>query len=150
MRKSLNAWWRAVAKAPADLELRRVFADWLEEHGMPVLAEGQRYQAARGKWPHGKKDFHTNFRDQGGGCKDTEHFRLDPALMYHLGLLGNEADRGGRHAEGWGFGRYNESPITIGYATAREAEEMLARALDRLKAEDAETYELIWRADPYA
>jgi uncharacterized protein (TIGR02996 family) len=31
--------------------VRLVFADWLDEHGRPVDALGQRWLAARGKWP---------------------------------------------------------------------------------------------------
>ena len=93
--------------------------------------------------------YHTNFRDAGGGCTDDEHCRIDPALMYHLGLLGKDRRRGGRHADVWRFGRYNDSPITIYYASMRVAEEMLALALERLREDDPATYELVWKDRPY-
>jgi hypothetical protein len=69
--------------------------------------------------------------------------------MYHLGLLSNEAHRGSRHADAWGFGRYNDSPIILKYVSRRAAEEMLALALDRLRADDPATYERIWGDRPY-
>jgi hypothetical protein len=37
---------------PSDLDTRRIYADLLESLGEDKLAEGQRWQAAQGRWPH--------------------------------------------------------------------------------------------------
>ena len=51
--KELRAFLTALADNPRDVDLRRVFADWLDEHDAPELADEQRkfclddYDAAR-------------------------------------------------------------------------------------------------------
>lgn len=47
MPRSVAEWYTVIAVSPADWDLRRVFADWLDEAGEPVLALGQRWQV---KW----------------------------------------------------------------------------------------------------
>jgi uncharacterized protein (TIGR02996 family) len=146
---ALEAWWRSVQEAPADADLRRVFADWLEENGLPALAAGQRYQAKRGKRPDEGNNFHTNFRNTGEICKDDEACRIDPALLYHMARLAKWARRSLRHARGSGLGRYESSPLCLWFNSPRAAEEVLAAALDRLREDDPATHEMVWKDAPY-
>ncbi|MBL8799786.1 MAG: TIGR02996 domain-containing protein [Planctomycetia bacterium] len=46
-----QAWIEAMAQSPADLHLRLVYADWLEEHGDPARAEFIRLQCGDGDDP---------------------------------------------------------------------------------------------------
>lgn len=49
-------WRTAIEADPLDWERRAVFADWLDEHGDPVRAFGQRWQATEKKSCYWKPD----------------------------------------------------------------------------------------------
>jgi uncharacterized protein (TIGR02996 family) len=50
---TLADWCGAVDKAPGDVGVRLVWADWLEEDGKALEAECLRWAAAEGRGPHG-------------------------------------------------------------------------------------------------
>ena len=48
---SLETWYQKIEEAVEDWDVRRAFADWLEENGHKRLAAGQRWQAENQKRP---------------------------------------------------------------------------------------------------
>lgn len=50
--REMMRWRRLIASRPDDWGQRLAFSDWLEEQGMLLEAEGQRWQAREKKHPH--------------------------------------------------------------------------------------------------
>ncbi len=48
---NLTAWDKLFTESPDDWDSRLVYADWLEDEGLSVLATGQRWQAAHKRHP---------------------------------------------------------------------------------------------------
>jgi uncharacterized protein (TIGR02996 family) len=59
-----EAFLAAVAESPEDAERRLVFADWLEEHGLPGAARAQRWLAAGNK-PRRDPDYRSYHAETG-------------------------------------------------------------------------------------
>lgn len=51
MIRTPTQWWALLAQSPSDWDLRLVFADWLEDHDEPELAQGQRWQVEHRRRP---------------------------------------------------------------------------------------------------
>ena len=48
---NLAAWDMIFTETPDDFDSRLVYADWLEDENLPVLASGQRWQVAHKRYP---------------------------------------------------------------------------------------------------
>ncbi len=130
--RELDTWWKQIEETPEDWDLRRVFADWLEDQGSPelnVLANGQRWQAEhkrragyhRGVEGGPNYDGHSydwvNYRD----WAKNEQCYISPNLIYVT------ENKGGYHCASY-----------LEFSTRREGEIALAEALDELKAKGEE------------
>jgi uncharacterized protein (TIGR02996 family) len=119
--EKLGAWWKEIEQRPEDRELRRVFADWLEENGHNALAAGQRWQAAAMKrCEQASSRVFTWYQDWQGEHAD-EPTRLRRKLLNRMARL-----NAGRKEKAGSRKRWF---LWIDHASVAEAETALATAL---------------------
>lgn len=90
-------WYTLIEANPADWDQRLVFSDWLAEQGENVLANGQRWQAQKRKYPcfylrqSNYWDIYAFYRNDSAGVHN-EHRLSDKVLQSSIRFGRNVQD----------------------------------------------------------
>ena len=110
-------WWKLLEEDPTNSSVRLMFADWLEEKGETILANGQRRQVKDGRKPEKMGILELYYWHDPNICNSKEDdvpHNIDSAIFRFL-KTGNP---------------FATIPCLRKYTSLQEAEEDFANAVD--------------------